>query len=387
MSPGETSTVRALVVVSSALVLAALPIFLVGGLAVQIREDLRLTETGFGAAVTVGFAVGASAAILGGRLADRLGPRLALFSGALLSSLSLIALGTLVDGWGTLVGALCLSGFAVAVTDPGLAILVGKIVPPDRQGLAFGVKEASIPASTLVAGLAVPWIALTVGWQWAFVLGLIPLSALMLLLPGTVTPQVRPPRLHRDDRIPVSNRGGLLIAGAAGLIGSAAASGVGVFLTESAVAMGLRPGSAGLLLAVGSSAGIVARIGAGIAADRTGGPQFKLIAWMLGVGAVTIALGGTGTTALLVVGTVGAFTGGWAWTGIFFLSLVKTNPARPGAVAGLGSASLGLGNAAGPIMFGYVAQSASFGVAWLVAGAMAGVAALLMVMARRRIRA
>lgn len=385
VSARETGTVRALVVVSSALVLAALPIFMVGGLAVQIREDLALSETAFGAAVTLGFAVGASAALLGGRLADRLGPRVALFSGATLSALSLVFLGTLVDSWGRLVAALCLSGLAVALTDPGLAILVGRVVAPDRQGLAFGVKEASIPAATLVAGLAVPWIALTVGWQWAFGIGLVPLAALIWLLPRIVEPRGAASHGRPAERIPVGNRRGLLLAGAAGLLGSAAASGVGVFLTESAVAMGLEPGSAGLLLAFGSIAGIAARVGAGVAADRTGGSQFRLISWMLAVGAVTIALGGTGTTALLVVGTVGAFTGGWAWTGIFFLSLVKTNPSRPGAVAGIGSASLGLGNAAGPILFGYVAQSASFGMAWLVAGALAGAGAVLMAVARSRI--
>jgi predicted MFS family arabinose efflux permease len=175
----------------------------------------------------------------------------------------------------------------------------------------------------------------------------------------------------------------LVLAAVAAALGTTAASGVGIFLTDSAVAMGMAPGSAGLLLAMGSLAGIVTRVGTGALADRTGGPQFRLIAIMLAAGAVTISLGGTGNTALLILGTLGAFTGGWAWTGIYFLSLVKTFPDRPGAVAGIGTAGLGVGNAAGPVLFGLAAGTWSYGVAWVGAGATSAAAAILMTWARR----
>ena len=53
-------------------------------------------------------------------------------------------------------------------------------------------------------------------------------------------------------------------------------------------------------------------------------------------------LRGTGNIALLVLGTVGVFTGGWAWTGIYFLSLIRVFPERPGAVVGIGTAPIAL---------------------------------------------
>ena len=376
-----------MVAAACALVLAALPLFMVGGLAVQIKEEFGLTESGLGAAVTIGFLAGALSAPFGGRIADRIGAKTSVYVGGLLSALSLLGLGVFTDGWATMTGFLCLAGLAVAITDPGLAILINRAIPESRQGLAFGIKEASIPAATLVTGIAVPAVALTVGWRWAFSIGLLPWAAVLILLP-----RLRPrATLVEDTSVsddivppPASERRGLLLVAFAGALGTAAASGVGIFLTESAVAMGVSPANAGILLAIGSLAGIVTRVATGVLADRTGGPQFRLVAMMLAVGAVTIALGGTGSPALLVMGTIGAFTGGWAWTGLFFLSLVKTRPERPGTVVGIGVAGLGLGNAAGPLLFGVVAQSLSFGAAWLAAGILAGLASISMSLARRR---
>ena len=378
--------VSGMVVVASALVLAALPLFMVGGLAVQIKEEFGFTEAALGAGVTVGFVVGAATAPVGGRLADRIGAKTSVYFGSSLSALALVGLGLFTSGWGTMVVFLSLAGGAVAITDPALAILVNRAIPSARQGLAFGIKEASIPAATLAAGVAVPAIALTVGWRWAFAIGLIPLVVVMGMLRGMdIDARAGSTEAARDPSAkPPPNRRALFLAATAAALGTAAASGVGIFLADSAVSMGVSPAGAGLLLATGSVAGIFARVGAGVMADRTGGPQFKLIALMLAAGALTMALGGTGNTWLLVLGTVGAFAGGWAWTGIFFLSLVKTNPERPGTVAGIGTAGLGAGNASGPLLFGVVAQNYSFSVAWLGAALVAGVAAVLMNMARSR---
>lgn len=371
-----------MVVVTSALVLVALPFFMVGGLAVQIKDELGFTEAELGSAVTIGFLAGALSALVGGRIADHIGPKKAIYFGCAVSAVAMTGLAVVAEGWGAVVAFLCLAGLAVALTDPGLAILVSRSIPAERQGLAFGIKEASIPAATLLAGLAVPTIALTVGWRWAFALAIVPLGLVYVLL-QRVTIGAAHPSPTRDDSQPRRRPTGLIVAAIAAALGTTAASGVGIFITDSAVEMGMSPGSAGFLLAAGSLAGIVARIGTGVRADRTGGPQFKLIAGMLAVGAVTMALGGMENPVLLIVATVGAFTGGWAWTGIYFLSLVKTYPHRPGAVAGVGTAGLGVGNAAGPVLFGLVAGSMSFGAAWVGAALVAAAAAVLMSLARR----
>lgn len=376
-----------MVVICSALTLVALPFFMVGGLAVQIKEALGLSEAALGGVVTIGFLAGAVSAPIGGRVADRIGPKLAVYLGCGLCALALLGIGVVADDWLTLMLILCLAGVAVALTDPALAILIGRTIPSGRQGLAFGIKEASIPASTLIAGLAVPTIALTVGWEWAFAIGAIPLALIVILLPrirfAPAPAQVLSDHPADPNPRPSPARRALLIATAAGALGTLSSSGVGIFLTDSAVAMGFSPAGAGILLAVGSVAGMCARVAAGARADKTGGPQFRLIASMLAVGAAGLALGSTGVPVLLVVATLAAFTGGWAWTGLFFLSLVAAYPDRPGAVAGLGTFGLGLGNAAGPVMFGLAAGSVSYGFAWIGAAVVTALASVLMTVARR----
>ncbi len=399
----RTSVIPAMLVILSALVLAALPFFMIGGLAVQVRDDLNLTEAALGAAVTIGFMTGASTAPFGGRIADRIGPKRSIYIGAGLSALTLLALGLVVDSWPLLVAVLCVGNLSIAFVDPGLAILVGRAVPEHLQGLAFGIKEASIPSATLLAGVAVPTIALTVGWRWAFALGVVPLTIVLLLLPGlSMKPKPPQPVVPTTGSAPHATtesdrasgmsparqpppRTALLLAAGAAALGTAAASGAGIFITESAVAMGVSPAGAGILLAVGSIAGIITRVSTGLRADQTSGALFGLIAVMLAAGAGTMALGGTGNPVLLTLATIGAFSAGWGWTGIFFLSLVRTNPHRPGAAAGIGTAALGVGNATGPLLFGLVAGSASYEAAWLGAAMAAAAAAGLMFAAQRRL--
>ncbi|MPZ89664.1 MAG: MFS transporter [Nitriliruptorales bacterium] len=280
----------------------------------QIRAELGFSEAALGAAVAGAFLTGACAGPVGGRLADRIGPRAAVFTGSTLSVLALVGIAGGAHSWAHVAAMLALSGVAFALTDPGLAILVTRAVPATRQGLAFGVKEASIPIATLAAGLAVPLIALTLGWRWAFMGGLLPLAGLVIVLPRIDLTGRGGPAPERTLDAATAAEGPphmtLVLVTVAAALGSGAASGVGVFLTESAVAMGLSPASAGLLLAVGSVAGIVTRITTGILADRSGEGQLGVISWMLATGAAAMILGAGGTAPLLAVGTIGAFAAG-----------------------------------------------------------------------------
>lgn len=389
---------RPVAVVATGLVLAALPVFLVGGLAVQVRADLGFDEAALGAAVTGSFVVGALAAPVAGRVADRLGARRSILVGAGFAVAAALGVGFLATSLATLAAFLAVAGLGFSFMDPGLGILVAATVPPARQGLAFGIKEAAVPAATLLAGLAVPLVAVTVGWRWAFLLVAGPAVALVVLLSATTVgdddatgDRARPRRAATTDTPATTaddaatRRLLVLVAVAAGL-GSAAASGVGVFLTESATAAGLDPAAAGTLLAVGSATGVVARIAAGARADHTRGSQLGLMQGMLAVGAATMLVGATGSVVALVVGTVGTFAAGWAWSGLLFLSLVRLRPDAPGRATGIGLSGLAIGNAVGPLGFGFLA-STSYTTAWLAAAGAATAAAIVLGVARRRVTA
>lgn len=62
-----------------------------------------------------------------------------------------------------------------------------------RRGFAFGVKQSAVPLTAMLAGLAVPVFAVTVGWRWAFgaaaALGLFALggSTWVLVVAGAMT--------------------------------------------------------------------------------------------------------------------------------------------------------------------------------------------------------
>ncbi|WP_166347619.1 MFS transporter [Phytoactinopolyspora limicola] len=377
---------KVIITVGIGLVLPALPAFLVGATAAQVRLDVGLSETALGAMVAVLFVASALSAPLTGRLADRRGARFTITVGTVLSFAALSGIGLYVRNWLELAILMACAGVGLAFVDPGLNRLVASWVPDRRKGVVFGIKEASIPLATMAAGFAVPAIAMTAGWRWAFAVGVIPFVAVMLLLAaggaGPWRPQPDSPSsqsgIDGSTAQPAGLRASsptvlLLAVGAA--LASMAATGISVFLTDSAVAIGMSQAHGGILLGVASIAGVVVRIGSGALADRRPGAAGRLMPWMLAIGSVTMLLGATGTALLFGLGTVGALAGGWGWTALFFLTLVRSAPGRPGAVAGVGLSGLTAGNALGPIVFGSVAQSVSFSAAWLLAAVATGLAA------------
>ena len=67
--------------------------------------------------------------------------------------------------------------------------------------------------------------------------------------------------------------------------------------------------------------------------------------------------------------------------------MVRVNPNAPGAATGITQTGTYFGAVVGPVLFGLVAERLSFRAAWLGAGAMASLAAVTILGARRRVRA
>jgi MFS family permease len=369
-------------------VLGVLPAFLVGALAVQIRADLDVGLGLFGFAAATLFAVSGLCARPAGRLVQRLGSARGTALAACLAITSLAAV-ALARSPAWLMVALAIGGLGNAVAQPSANLGISELVTDRRLGLAFGIKQSSIPAATLLGGLSVPGIALVFGWRWAAAAG-VGLAVTILvwsLVSGRdarVRAQPAGPPGAADKGLP---RGGLVVLTLGGFLGSAAATSTGVFLVDSAVAAGTSPAGAGLLFAACSVLGLVNRIGFGWLADRhPDRSRYLFIANLLTSGAVGYALLATGETVPFVIGSAMAYGLGWAWTGLFHFAVIRDNRAAAASVTGFVQTGLSLGAAGGPLFFGVVAQAFSYTVAWSAAAVLSLIGALTVRAARRMVR-
>ncbi len=370
----------------------ALPAFLTGGVSVQLRADLGFGESGLGLAVGAFFAAAAVSSAVLGRTAERLGPTASMRVGAAGSAIALLGVAAGARDYRSLLLWLALGGVANVLAQPAANLFIVTTVPPARLGMAFAVKQSGVPAATLLGGLAVPSIALTVGWRWAFVAaaGLPILGG--LTIPATGRSRRRRPEGGGRTREEVPMRP-LVVLGLGIGLGAAAAGTLGAFLVNAAVDAGLAEGAAGLLVSGGSAVGITARLLAGRRADRRAGGHLRVVSVMLVVGSVAYGLYATQVAWVLVVATPLAFGAGWGWPGLFNLAVVRAHPTAPGMASGVTQTGTYLGAVIGPVVFGAVVEAASYRAAWGLAAAFAllGAAAIAwgrtLVQAERRTRA
>ncbi|MET8229619.1 MFS transporter [Micromonospora sp. NPDC005298] len=364
-------------------VACVLPVFLLGGLAVQMGADVGFTPAGLGVAVAVYFGVSALASVPSGRLVERYGPAVVARCGILLAAGSMLAVAALARSYPVLVGLLALSAAANALGQLASNAALAQHVPARRQGLSFGVKQAAIPVSTLLAGAAVPTIALTAGWRWAFVAAA---GAALTTLPLVPRQQAGSARRTGGGRAGRAT-GALVVVGAAATLAAAAANALGTFLVDSAAARGLSPGLAGLTLTLGSAVCVVARVGAGWLADRRAGGHIALIAAMLVVGAVGLALLALTGTVPLVAGVVLGFGLGWAWPGLVNFAVVRLHPQAPATATSITQTGVYAGGCLGPLTLGPLAAHAGYPVMWSTAAVSMLLAAALMLVGSRLLTA
>ncbi|MDG4795331.1 MFS transporter [Micromonospora sp. WMMD1082] len=370
--------VRASAVAVAVTIACVLPVFLVGGLAVQMREELGFSPAGLGLVVAVYFGIGALASVPSGALVERWGGAVAARAGILVAAGCLLAVAALARSYPVLVALLAVAGTANALGQLSSNVLLARHVPPRRQGLSFGVKQAAIPVSTLLAGAAVPAVALTVGWRWAFVAAAV---AALATLPAV------PSQGPQPARRPAGSTGGasmaLIVVGVAATLAAGSANALGTFLVDASADRGLGPGMAGLTLTLGSAVCVVARVGGGWLADRRPGGHISVIAGMLLVGALGLGLLALAGPGPLVAGVLLGFGLGWSWPGLMNFAVVQLHPQAPAAATSITQTGVYAGGCLGPLTLGPLAAVAGYQVMWLTAATAMLAAAALMLTATR----
>lgn len=359
------------------------PPFLVGALAVQISGDLHLTPATLGLMSLLFFGVTAVSSVgLGGVVQSR-ALRSSLTAVLLANILALVILFSAPSvGWLAL--GMVIGGVANGAVHPAANALLAEGVQ-GRLGLALGLKQAAMPASTVAAGLAVPLIALTVGWRVAFALAA--MASLTLLvgarrMGSDIVRQTSVPA----SRVPPPFSGGIftaLVVGAA--LGATASSTLGAFMADSGVRFsGLGEATTGLVVATAGTVGMATRIGVGWYVDgRHERTPYLASILMLLLGAGGLLLVGTGDPQLYLLGAVVAYGAGWGWQGLIHFAVITKS--RAGAARATGRLLTGFasGSALGPVFLGHAAERFGYGRMWALA-AMAAVAGAIVIAATTR---
>ncbi len=338
------------------------PVFLVGGLAVQIQEELRFSPTGLGLAVSVYFGVSALASVPAGALVERYGAAAVARCAIVLAAGSMLGVALAARSLAGLVAWLAVGAGANAAGQLASNSALARHVPARRQGLSFGVKQSAIPISTLLAGAAVPAVALTLGWRWAFGMAAVLAAGALLLVPEG-------PAGARRSAGGGGRRatGALVVLGIAAALGSGAAGALGTFLVDAAVDRGLGEAAAGLALTLGGAVCVAARVGGGWQADLWPTRQVGVIAGLLVAGAAGLALLAAPGTAALVAGVLLGFGFGWAWPGLMNFAVVRLHPQAPAAATSITQTGVYAGGSLGPLALGATASAVGYPAMWTVA--------------------
>lgn len=384
---GRPLAARAALAAVSATGASMLPVALIGALVVQLRTDIDLTTVQLGATIAGFSGVAAAMSIPAGRLVDRLGWVRSIWLAALLLASPLLLLGTLATTATQVSLLFLIAGLGNAVAQPAANLAIIRGVPTGRQGFAFGIKQAAVPAGSILAGIAVPLIGLTIGWRWAFVA-----SAALIAIVATSAPWRQRGAVTMSGgalrmRAVLGDRALLLMA-LANYTSAMGLNSLFAFIVEASVARGIEPATAGLLLSLAGAFGVASRLIVGWLADRRdttvrGMLLETAIYAAIGVSGMFV-LGASGTTVpTIALGLLLAVSFGFAWSGQFNLVVTRVWHLTPAAATGVAQTGLWIGGMLGPLLFGYVAATVSYSLAFFIGGTFMSLTPICLLAARR----
>jgi OFA family oxalate/formate antiporter-like MFS transporter len=315
------------------------------------------------AALAVVFSIGLTAFTVGvlggGRLADRVAPRLVAMVAGVGVSLGLVgaavasSVAVLVVAFGVLVGGSTGMGYAVAVRAAGTV--------STRRGLALGLAVSAYAAGTIAVAPAATVLLHRLGRPGTFFV-LAAATAVVLAAGAALLPahaSTRPPSVDRHG--PVYSRTTLRLWAVFGL---GSAPGLAAFGHAGELAGGARAGSlAVVLLSVGNLTG---RLVAGPTSDRTGRRHaLQVNVAVLVVSCAVLGLAGNHVVALAALVALGIQYG--ALSALVPAATADAVPAaRLGATYGAVFTGWGVGGLLAPLVAAWMASYLGWNRAFLV---------------------
>lgn len=318
--------------------------------------------------------------VLWGLVVDRRGERFALLAGLLVTAAGGAVAAVLASPW-PMAAALCLSGVGAAATNSASGRVVVGWFPPERRGVAMGIRQTGQPLGVGIAAGTVAVIAHHHGIGPAL---WVPTAAAAAVAAFVAVVVIDPPRPaatsgarathpYRADRY-------LARIHAASVLLVVPQFLVWTFgLTWLVDDLGWSPGVAGLVVAGTQVAGAAARIGAGWASDLLGSRMRPMRAVAV-VAAATMALlglaaaeapGSPVVTVVAVVLLVVASAVTVADNGLAFTAVAeRAGPFWSGRALGLQNTAQHLAAVAVPPLAGLAITAWGYGAAYALAAAL-----------------
>ena len=349
-----------------ATVSTVLPGFLIGAMSVQVSEEMGVSEGVYGWGLGSFFGAAMVGSIMLGRLAQRIGPlnQMTLALGATIAAQ--LALAATARSFGAVIAFLMVAGLANAANQTSVNLALAQAQLP-RLGLAVSIKQSSQPTATLLAGFAVPSLALTVGWRWAYVAGAVFALMSLALVRAVIGSSVFQTAARAAE--PESSSRDLFGAAAVGAFLAFSAGALVAWGVGSGVDAGLGEGMAGLLLSIGAATGITMREVSGWLSDTMRVKPFR-------VGGITALVGSAGMAALAlrspathVAAMLLSFGCGWIWPVFTNYGIVRANPRAAGTATGVTQMGIYVGVFVGPLVTGWLIEHSGYPAMWLAVAA------------------
>lgn len=360
--------------------MSVLPLFLTGAMAVQISREFGVEPATIAVLASLFAIASMSSSAPLGRQVRRFGVRRSLRITSILSCIALTMAASAPSIW-LLGAAMLFAGTGNGLGQPAGNALVAAQVSAHRYGLGFAIKQSAIPVATTLGGLAVPFLALTIGWRSAYFVAAFAALGAMFLVPADRAPVTG----RSESPVPTALIPQLWIL-ATGLAAAVfAATSIGALGAAGGVHVGLSESAAGYLIAAGGLAGLSIRLLAGISADRIVFDSLRAVAVLVLIGGFGWLVMATDQPVPFAIGLVIANAFGWGWPGLQHLSMARRFPTSTAAASGISQTGIAAGLLIGPAALGLIVATAGWSWMWLAAAAAAFVGAGIIWVASDRI--
>lgn len=358
---------------------------MVAVLATFIIDDLGVSRAQLGWVLAVYSIASAALSPSIGGIADRLGAKRSMLGVYAFAGAGFLVM-TRADTLTVMLGAALVASFGQSMANPATNKMIANEFLPGKRGLITGVKQAGVQMGTIIGGISFPALAFRYGWRSVPVLAAVATLALLAVAAWALPADSTTPAADTERaRLP---SGIYWIMAYAFLMGVGGSPIFAFFPLYAHEVVGVSEITAGLMVAVGGVAAVIARIMWSMRAERSGeysGSLMTLSGMAVGSGVLLLLAEPLGVV-MLWISVVAIFMSISAWNSVAMLAVI-TASGPSGAGRASGTVLLGFlsGLALSPPLFGWsVDRLETYQPGFMATVVMFALATLTMWMWRRR---